>query len=138
MHAEGVPATNADIHSEKITIIIYSSLKFVAMGSQEHWWHKHKMWNEQSSVRVKVVSKISPKVTDQAMFNCIHWKWDVNNRKMDAQSNNSAKIQVTLNSWCNSSLQWVPDLVEFLMKVTWKLSVMNFKDLIKNIISWIS
>jgi len=31
VHAEGVPATNADIHSEKkiiFTIIIYSSLKF--------------------------------------------------------------------------------------------------------------
>ena len=40
MHAEGVPATNADIHSkrEKNHNNNYSLLKFVAMGSREHQW----------------------------------------------------------------------------------------------------
>ena len=37
MHAEGVPATNADIHIEKKnTVIVYSSLKFVVIDSREH------------------------------------------------------------------------------------------------------
>ena len=40
MHAEGVPATSADIHSEK-SYNNNSLLKFVVIGSQEHHWKSY-------------------------------------------------------------------------------------------------
>ena len=41
LHAEGMPATSADILSgEKVHCIInYNLLMFIEIGSQEHWWH---------------------------------------------------------------------------------------------------
>jgi len=50
MYAEGVPATSADIHSEKN---YNNSLKLAVIGSQEY--HGHKVWKEQALSGLKLL-----------------------------------------------------------------------------------